>query len=152
MCVCVGSPGRSLWRYRNKVQDMMLKTEFKRGAPARKLLAEGFICILFENFGDRQAAQAAVMCNVPSTKEVLLHIGYHCFSPYFSCWQLLHRTGAPEGEPAASETRMYAKVFIHLLIEDASGDAPPPPSFGEDPTHVVVPLRLGRGIEERRGR
>ena len=37
-------------------------------------------------------------------------------------------------------------------IEDASGDAPPPPSFGEDPTHVVVPLRLGHGVEERRRR
>ena len=38
------------------------------------------------------------------------------------------------------------------FIEDASGDAPPPPSFGEDPTVVVIPLRLGLGGEERRGR
>ena len=27
------------------------------------------------------------------------------------------------------------------IIEDASGDAPPPPSLGEDLTYVVVPLR-----------
>ena len=34
-------------------------------------------------------------------------------------------------------------------IEDASGDAPPPPSFGEDPTHVVVPLR--KAVEQKSG-
>ena len=40
--------------------------------------------------------------------------------------------------------------LVHF-IEDASGDAPPPPSFGEDPTHEVVPLRKAVEQKSREG-
>ena len=53
---------------------------------------------------------------------------------------------------AAPVAEKYLYLYVlgapgpeNVLIEDASGDASPPPSSVEGPTNVVAPLRLGRG-------
>ena len=67
-----------------------------------------------------------------------MSVGGPCFTPRLFCRARMQVVFLYF---PSQEFLLYLTLIRKIIIEDASGDALPPPSFGEDPTHEVVPLR-----------
>ena len=113
MCICKGSRGAGVERFRNSFHKLCLKPNAKPSSPGRALLEDRDLCVLLQPGPlDAHWLDIASAAGAANPGEVLYHIGRVRVSIWSTSWQELARAEAPPGEPAASDDRMYVQAAL----------------------------------------